>query len=223
MSRTSCRRRSGCCDVCTGRSCDRPAWPSAGSCGSDGSCRATGTHRDRTVAASRPVVAHAHSDPERAGSAGEARRTPGAAADARGPASSRSSGRCAFPGSRSGCVTRSIKHHEHHGNRIFAICAVEDRWREGHRPAPQRSVASDSRAPHSCASSCPTAGTNIRRVGSYWVRAKRGVNVLRVRRRFGARRHRLGAGTYRFVGTVGVEVLDVRVRYAVTHGVLPHS
>jgi hypothetical protein len=60
-----------------------------------------------------------------------------------------------------------------------------------------------------------------RRVASYWVRATGGVNVLRVRRRFGAHGQRLEAGTYRFVGTVGgVEVLDVRVRYAVTHGVL---
>lgn len=58
-----------------------------------------------------------------------------------------------------------------------------------------------------------------RPIGRYAVRASRGVNALRVRRRLGG--HRLGAGTYRLVGTVrGATVLDVRFRLAFSNGAL---
>ena len=60
-----------------------------------------------------------------------------------------------------------------------------------------------------------------RRVGRYSIRAPRGANVLPVRRRLGPSRHRLGAGTYRFIGTArGVEVLDRRIRLTVRGGIL---
>jgi hypothetical protein len=50
-----------------------------------------------------------------------------------------------------------------------------------------------------------------RLVGRYSVRARRGADVLRVPRRIG--KHRVVAGTYRFLGSShGIAVLDVRVR-----------
>jgi hypothetical protein len=49
-------------------------------------------------------------------------------------------------------------------------------------------------------------------VGRYTVAVERGAQVLRLRRRFG--KHRLGPGSYRYVGSAfGREVLDVAIRF----------